>query len=297
MDAVIPYVNSDDPLWQADYERFAGEPFLAKRFRDWGTLQYLFRGIEKNMPFIDRVFLVVARESQVPEWLDTSKVRVICHRDFIPRKYLPAFSSSLIEMFIHTIPGLGEKFIYMNDDIFPVRKIREEDLFPGGKPAKKMSSHIFAFGDFRHLCKDSCTLARRAAGLWPSPIYVRPQHCVTPFLKSACEEAYNACEKEILSTLSPLRKRGNFNQYFFSDYMYFKGLAVSRRISNKHFSLAVAGNSEIVSFLKAPARDFVCINDVRMSEDRYNETRQCILEAFEGLLGTRSGFELCGALD
>ena len=66
MDAVITYVNGLDPVWQASYSKAAGVPALAKRFRDWGTLKYLLRGIENCMPFIDDVFLVVASGSQVP---------------------------------------------------------------------------------------------------------------------------------------------------------------------------------------------------------------------------------------
>ena len=51
MDIVITYVNGLDPEWQKSYEKHTNTPILEKRFRDWGTLKYLFRGIEKNMPF------------------------------------------------------------------------------------------------------------------------------------------------------------------------------------------------------------------------------------------------------
>ena len=66
MDIVITYVNGLDPVWQKDYEQHTNQPVLEKRFRDWGTLRYLFRGIEMNMPFIRKVHLVVSHESQVP---------------------------------------------------------------------------------------------------------------------------------------------------------------------------------------------------------------------------------------
>ena len=40
MDAVITYVDGNDPAWRQDYLAAAGnEP--AKRYRDWGTLPYL----------------------------------------------------------------------------------------------------------------------------------------------------------------------------------------------------------------------------------------------------------------
>ena len=77
MDIVITYVNGLDPIWQKDYEQHTNTPILEKRFRDWGTLRYLFRGIEKNMPFIRKVFLVVACESQVPEWINQEEVHIV----------------------------------------------------------------------------------------------------------------------------------------------------------------------------------------------------------------------------
>ena len=87
MDIVIAYVDGSDPLWQADYRAAVPGFPMAKRFRDWGTLPYLFRGIERHLGFVEQIFLVVARESQVPAWIDRSAVTVVLHRDFIPENF------------------------------------------------------------------------------------------------------------------------------------------------------------------------------------------------------------------
>ena len=107
MDAVITYVDGLDPLWAADYAAAIGHAPLAKRFRDWGTLPYLLRGIERFMPFVEKVHLVVARESQVPQWV-SDKVHVVLHADIMPAEVLPCFNSCTIEMFLHRIPGLSQ---------------------------------------------------------------------------------------------------------------------------------------------------------------------------------------------
>ena len=70
MDAVITYVDGNDSAWKQDYEKTTNVPVMEKRFRDWGTLKYLLRGIETKMPFIRNVYLVVSHTSQVPEWVD-----------------------------------------------------------------------------------------------------------------------------------------------------------------------------------------------------------------------------------
>ena len=133
MDIVITYVNGLDPVWQREYEEHTNQPVLEKRFRDWGTLRYLFRGIEFNMPFIRKVHLVVARDSQVPEWINRDEVHIVLHKDIIPAEHLPTFNSNTIEMHLHRIEDLDEEYLYFNDDIFPMKPCRPTDFFRGGK--------------------------------------------------------------------------------------------------------------------------------------------------------------------
>ena len=92
--------------------------------------------------------------------------------------------------------------------------------------------------------------------------------------------------------MSPVREEYNILQYVFLDYLFYKGMAIDERHSNKHFSLAAASSSKIAAFLAAPTADFVCINDVEMPEDRYLKTRKALLEAFDRLLPEKSRFEL-----
>ena len=76
MDAVIAYVDGNDPLWQQDYRAANRQAALSKRYRDWGTLPFLLRGIQRHMPVIERVFLVGSRERQVPAEADGRAARV-----------------------------------------------------------------------------------------------------------------------------------------------------------------------------------------------------------------------------
>ena len=284
VDVVITYVDGTDPLWQRDYAAFAGKPVLEKRFRDWGTLPYLVAGIRRFMPFVRNIFLVVSRESQVPSWVETGagEVKVVLHRDIIPEEYLPTFNSTEIEMFLHRIPGLAERFIYFNDDIFPVRECRESDFFTGdGKIVKGFSCNLLRNGLYKIQCANADRIARKAAGCRRSLFFRRPQHTVSPMLKSASEECYKAAEKEILASLSPLRERKNLNQNLFLNYLYHTGRAVNRRLSSRHFSLAVASSETIAGFIENPTGTFVCVNDVRMEEDAYEKIRERLISALE----------------
>ncbi|MBQ9722521.1 MAG: hypothetical protein IJV84_03260 [Bacteroidales bacterium] len=292
MDAVITYVDGNDPAWKRDYERYTHVPVMEKRYRDWGTLKYLLRGIETCMPFVRNVYLVVSHESQVPQWADTANLKIVLHRDIIPEEYLPTFNSTAIEMFLHKIEGLNEQFIYFNDDMFPVRTCTEEDFFRDGKARLGMTNHLFASGLYKIQCRNSDRLARKALGLSPSCLFVRPQHICSPMLRSECENAFRAVTDEVLTSISRLREPKNLNQYFYLDYMYHGGKLVAEKISNKHFSTAVASAEKISAFIMEPYRTFCCINDVRMSEEKFNNMRKAIVEAFEVRFPLKSVFEL-----
>ena len=293
MDIVITYVDGLDPAWRQDYASAMGSEALeTKRFRDWGTLKYLLRGIEKNMPFIRKVFLVVSRESQVPFWVDREKVGIVLHRDIIPSEYLPTFNCNTIELFIHRIPDLGEEFLYFNDDIFPVRFTAETDFFREGKPVVWHRRCLFAPNLYKKMALGTDRLARKAAGAAPGPFFVRPQHTLHAARKSWCEDMFREMEEDLLSSLSRVREEKNILYYIYSDCLYYRGLVERRKISNKHFSLAAASISSIERFLLQPTSDFVCINDVSMSDDRFESTRRALLNAFDCLLPQKSKYEL-----
>lgn len=292
MDIVITYVNGLDPLWQQDYQQHTNIPILEKRFRDWGTLQYLFRGIEINMPFIRKVHLIVARESQVPHWINRDTVNVVLHKDIIPEQYLPTFNCNPIEMNLHRIKGLDEEFIYFNDDIFPVAPCKPSDFFTDGKPMIGYSRHFMVMNMFKNICRNSDRAARKALRMRPSLCFTRPQHVCMPLLKSQCDKLYEILSEEIAETSShKVRTKDDLNEYMFLNYMNYQGMVIHKRISKKHFSASVATGSKLKSFLLKPTHTFVCINDVQLTDEKYNELRQAVIDAFEQTMPEKSKFE------
>ena len=292
MDAVITYVDGSDPLWLEEYSKTVGDAAIAKRYRDWGFLRYLFRGIERHLPFIDRLHLVVASDSQVPGWVDREKTDVVLHSDFIPAEYLPTFNSTTIEMFLHRISGLSGRYIYFNDDTLPVGDLAEEDFFQDGKCAIGFRKHILAVNQYKKHVRNSDRLAREALGLGKGLFFVRPQHSCTPMVRKECETLFGKMEGRILSSLSPVRNDGNLNQYVFLDYMYYQGKALPRRLPCKHFSLAASSVDRMVSFLENPSSKIVCINDVQMPDEKYSRCKETLLSALEKIYPDNSRFEI-----
>lgn len=292
MDIVITYVDGNDPVWKRDYEKHTNVPVMEKRFRDWGTLKYLLRGIEVNMPFIRNVYLVVSHDSQVPEWVDREHLNIVLHKDIIPAEYLPTFNCNPIEMHLHRIPGLDEEYLYFNDDMFPVGRCVPEDFFVKGKARIGFYRHFFASGMYKKICRNSDRLVRKTLGMKPSLFFMRPQHICSPMFRSMCEEIYSLSEDEVRRTSSArTRTEYDLNQYLFLDYQYFKGHLLSEMVSNKHISVALTSSSKLRKAILEPSGKMLCVNDVRLSDKRYEELRTTMLEAFELKFPDKSVFE------
>ncbi len=138
IDLVLPWVNGSDPLWIAEKNKYDMERNISDvRYESWDNLQYIFRGIEKYMPWIHKVFFITW--GHLPEWLDTSyrKLKVVRHDEYIPKEFLPTFNSNVIEMNYFRIKELSENFILFNDDLFITQPISEEYYFQNDLPCEE----------------------------------------------------------------------------------------------------------------------------------------------------------------
>lgn len=138
IDFVITWVNGNDSNWKNKKFKYLSNDDVysndtIQRYRDFDTLRFLLRSIEKYATWVNKIFLVT--DNQKPEWLkNTSKLIVIDHKDIIPQEFLPVFNSNVIEWYINRIPGLSEKFVYFNDDVILNDYVTKKDFFSKGYP-------------------------------------------------------------------------------------------------------------------------------------------------------------------
>ena len=139
IDFVVTWVDGNDPEWQRQRALFAGEEDFSMnrnnaRYRDFGTLKYWFRSVERYAPWVRKIHFVTC--GQYPEWLDRNnpKLNLVEHKDFIPGQYLPTFNSHSIEINLHRIKDLSEQFVYFNDDTFLVSPVSPTVFFVNGLP-------------------------------------------------------------------------------------------------------------------------------------------------------------------
>uniref|UniRef100_F7AFG7 N-acetylglucosamine-1-phosphotransferase subunits alpha/beta n=1 Tax=Ciona intestinalis TaxID=7719 RepID=F7AFG7_CIOIN len=112
-------------------EPHESEDVISKsRFEDNEELRYSLRSVEKYAPWVRHIYIVT--NGQIPYWLnmDAPRVTLVTHEEiFVNKSHLPTFSSPAIEAHIHRIPGLADKFIYLNDDVMFGKEVWPDDFY------------------------------------------------------------------------------------------------------------------------------------------------------------------------
>lgn len=145
IDFIILWVDGNDLAWQKKKEKYDNASIKDytnsdMRYRDWGTLRYVMRSIEKNCSWYNKIYLIT--EEHYPEWLnlDSDKVTLVTHEElYFDKSHLPTFSSRSIEMNLLNLNNLSEKFVHMNDDTLICKKILPERFFMEDKPVDFLS--------------------------------------------------------------------------------------------------------------------------------------------------------------
>ena len=140
IDFVVTWVDGNDSEWLAEKNKYStakkNNGSSKNRYRDWGWMRYWFRGVEKFAPWVHHVYFVTC--GHYPPWLNFQhpKLRLVCHKDYIPEECLPTYNSNVIELFINRIKGLEEQFVLFNDDMFLTAPVTPEDFFRKGLPCE-----------------------------------------------------------------------------------------------------------------------------------------------------------------
>lgn len=226
IDIVIPYVDNTDRVWRKAYYDYCKYHNLqnkivdlhTERYEDIGLINYQLKLINKHMPWVNRIFLLLMNREQAPRNLPNNVV-IIYHAQFIPQKFLPTFNSCTIEMFLWNIKDLGEYFIYANDDMLPFRDLSEDDFFTRDNHVK-INWWQEDIRELRTVFRQQCinsyqNVMFRLGRKFDSNVYIRPEHSMTPMIKSHCVETYKLLEDVIIRHIRAFRTTYQFNQYIY----------------------------------------------------------------------------------
>ena len=141
IDFVVPYVNNNDSIWRNEFVKFCSKNNLKDKIVEmigsrYGGITFIYdqlKLVNKNMPWVNKIYLLLSNKEQIIPSLLPPNVEIVLHKDFIPQAFLPTFNSTTIEMFLWNIPNLSEHFVYANDDMLPIDKLKPSDFFENDK--------------------------------------------------------------------------------------------------------------------------------------------------------------------
>ena len=325
IDIVIPWVDGSDPEWQAQKALYTGKHSgddSVLRYRDWDNLQYVFRGIEEFLPWVRKVHFVTW--GHLPSWLNVNspKLNIVKHTDYIPEKYLPTFSSHVIELNFHLIEDLSEQFIYINDDFFFLKPLKPEFFFKNGLPVDCCMEipHQFFCGQIDHIIGENLAVInskfpKRATILkqwkkWFSlkqgkatlkNLYMMPfacfcgfynPHVAASYLKSTWKEVWESVPQVLDKTSSDRIRAGeNVNQWLFRYWQFVTGKYSPSKLNRGRFFSIGRDDEQIEKAILSRTYPMVCLSDDDINLD-FETEKEKIKGYLETILPNKSSFEI-----
>ena len=337
IDFVVLWVDGADKKWQeekAKYQHLATGKKVdigANRYRDWGVMPYWFRSIEKFAPWVRKVHFVTC--GQKPDWLnaDCPKLNCVNHSDYIPAEKLPVFNANPIEIALHRIKGLADKFVFFNDDMFLLNPMEPTFFFKGNLPVQYAALHpivpqgIHANAIMTHLIANSVTIInkhfdsrtqiRKNWQKWFMPnrvgfktalmnfLYSRHSafigfgnaHLPVPMLKKTLEEVWSKEPEVMEQTLgSRFRTITDVSQYLFRYWNLAKGEFYPTSLKNLGHVYTIEKDGTYRKVVEHQLCNMVCLQDSDefCSDEMFEVIKGELLSSFNKILPNKSSFEI-----
>lgn len=307
IDLVYLWVDGSDPAWLAKKHQVTGivsehtETNNKGRYSNNDELRYSLRSVERNVPWVRNIFIVT--DNQSPYWLkrDHPKIRLVDHREIMPAEALPCFNSSVIEYFIHKIPGLADRFLFANDDMFFPKSLSPDYFFnPEGLPYLRLKRKILGrwhypvkklfrrrLGQYMTMVLEGSAAVHQRFGRLYSGI---PHHNVDAFVtedyRFVVENVFSDWVKSSLQ--NHVRQYGDLHRSAFSYYMLATGKAVLKYVNKRESLRLNIHRLKFMQRLKKYDPDLFCLNDNQRVRD---EDRVAIEPFLKELFPDQSSFE------
>jgi hypothetical protein len=327
IDFVVLWVDGNDPAWIAEFSKYAPKKkdisidIVTERYRDSGLLRYWFRGIEKNTPWIRKIFFVT--NGQKPEWLNVNNEKLcwVKHDEYIPHEYLPSFNSNAIQIYLHNIKGLSENFVLFDDDMYILNPVGKDYFFKKGLPRDYAILRPIKIPDFfSHTTINNMLEINNYFGKYEairrnfskffnfrySPKYFLPayyishtnsfpgfyyKHFAQPYLKKTFEEVWTRCGETLIATAqNRFRSIADVTHYLFRYWQLVKGefFPETPNKQRKLLKVAAKNTNQIKETIGNRHIKELCLNDTDCPDECYVR----LTDFFEKKFPHKSSFEL-----
>lgn len=311
IDVVYTWVDGADPVWLRRKAEALGEvnqsnlnetANVASRFASRDELKYSLRSLDMYAPWVRNIFIVT--DGQRPTWLDVDnpRIRIVDHTEiFADPTVLPVYNSHAIESQLHHIPGLSDRYIYMNDDVFFARPTNASLFFTGGglskfflsravldpAPATKADMPVLSAAKHnRKILGDRYgKIVTQKFKHTPHPQQIR----VLRELENELPDEFKRVAASRLRHPDDVSITSALHHY----WAYSKGQAIEGSIRYDYFDLARVESAERLAALMS-RRDLhvFCINDTNIDPDYVEESDRILQHFFHEVFPLPSSFEL-----
>lgn len=325
VDFVVLWVDGNDPAWRKEFclaREKAGRDAdaAAIRYRDWETLRYWFRGVERFAPWVRKIHFITW--GHLPAWLNVEhpKLHIVRHEEYLPAAYRPTFNSNTIELNLHRIEGLAERFVLFNDDTFLTAECAVSDLFKEGLPRDMARLSLVQASSVGHTIYNNLALInahhpRRALNQnlkkWLHPTYgagailktlsllpwsffpgFYDHHLPQPYLKGQFERAWELWGEALdRSCQNTLRELSDLSHWLIRYDMLCRGEFSSHNFRDcRLMNLDDKQLDAVCTAVRTGRYRMLCLNDSEQIAD-FEESKRTLIAAFEQLHPTPSSYE------
>lgn len=327
IDFVVTWVDGNDAEWLAERAQYMPTEIntgnAENRFRDWGLMKYWFRGIEKYAPWVNNVYFVTW--GHYPDWLNLKhpKLKLVKHTDYIPQEYLPTYNTNVIELNVHRIKELSERFVLFNDDTFLIDAVNPDDFFIDNLPCEVARMNAVNSSDprnvFPHMLLNNIAIInkhfrkRTVLRTYFKKFYTlkygvdlirnillapfkyfssfHDTHLPASHLKITFDEVWEA-EPEVLHECCThrFREMNDVTSWLMKWWRFCKGEFAPRSIKwGKCFE--IGQDIGMIDAIKKQEYKAICVNDSNPDLD-FEHYQKALTEAFEMILSEKCSFEL-----
>jgi hypothetical protein len=249
------------------------------------------------------------------------KLNLVNHEDYIPREFLPTFSSNVLELHLHRIPGLAERFVYFNDDCFIIRPLSVERFYREGLPSdiatfkpnvgmglwyKMLKNNVRVINEYfdkkevmrrdhdKWFYPEFGSRARWNYLLWWYPKFttLRTPHNAQPYIMETYREVWDTVGDRLIAlSANRFRTENDHTQELFRTWQICRGnfMPYNTYRDTKMFPLVIKPKQAIEA-VRNQSYTLVCLNDNAHIRN-YERVMQELGDAFESILSEKSGFE------
>jgi hypothetical protein len=299
IDAVLTWVDHTDIAWQEAYAQarreagdFDTDASSFSRFRNNDELRFALRSLNDYAPWLRKIYIF--SNCPPPAWFDTKNEKVVFvrHEEVMPYNILPTFNSHVIESFLHKIPGLLERFIYLNDDFFIMKPSAPSEYFGGsGRSYSRLEPYGVVSGerrigdpDYLNAARNVAALLRARTGCVPTQLH---RHAPYSLLRSVLEEMEQEWSTEYATFRS--NKFRALNDLNIPSFMYHHYAIGTGRAEDRPCKVVLIKSNDPATqgarFRRAlePDTMFVCINEGGVEPppaDWHSRVRKFMIERF-----------------